>query len=68
MKTARVVVNLEPDEAAALKAHALETGCPQTELIRRAIRLALFADKQVSRKSAQRTPVLFAPNRGVETR
>ena len=61
MKTSRVCVNLEPEEAAALKERAAVTGVPQSEQIRRAIRLALFADEQVTKKATHQQPVLFVP-------
>ncbi|HWY20029.1 MAG TPA: ribbon-helix-helix domain-containing protein [Candidatus Acidoferrum sp.] len=64
-QTKRVCVNLTPEQAAALKERAVTTGVPQSEQIRRAINLSLFADAQGTRKSPQ--PVLFTPQ-GRETR
>lgn len=58
----RICVNLTSEQVASLKQRALDTGVPQSEQIRRAINLALFADKQTPRKQ----PVLFAPK--AETR
>jgi hypothetical protein len=47
----RIVVNIEPELALALRDKRAETGVPTTEYIRRAIRLALFGDAQAARKS-----------------
>jgi hypothetical protein len=58
-QTKRICVNLTPEQAAALKERAVTTGVPQSEQIRRAINLSLFADAQGTRKSPQQ-PVLFA--------
>jgi len=44
----RIVVNIEPELAAALRDKRAETGVPTTEYIRRAIRLALFGDAQAA--------------------
>jgi hypothetical protein len=61
----RICVNVSDEQAAALQRRNVETGVPQSEQIRRAINLALFADEQVGKKTTQH-PVLFA--RQQETR
>jgi hypothetical protein len=61
----RISVNLTPEQVDALKARAIETGVPQSEQIRRAVNLAVFADAQGARMSSQQ-PVLFTPQK--ETR
>ena len=54
----RICVNVSDEQAAALQRRNVETGVPQSEQIRRAINLALFADEQVGKKSTHQ-PVLF---------
>jgi hypothetical protein len=61
----RISVNLTQEQVAALKERAAATGVPQSEQIRRAINLAVFADAQGVRKSSHQ-PVLFTQQR--ETR
>lgn len=61
----RISVNLTPEQVTALKERAVATGVPQSEQIRRAINLAVFADAQGPRKSSNQ-PVLFVPR--LETR
>jgi ribbon-helix-helix protein len=41
------------DQSKALKERSLQTGVPQSEQIRRAINLVLFADKQSKRQRKQ---------------
>jgi hypothetical protein len=73
----RISVNLTEEQAAALKAHARESGVPQAETIRRAIAFALCPDEKTAERVAlfhamtpkQREgfqPVLFTPKQ--ETR
>ena len=41
-----IVLRIDPTLFEALKTHQCETGVPVSEFIRRAIRMALFADAQ----------------------
>jgi hypothetical protein len=47
MREVRVMTYVTKEEAAALKERAATTGVPTAEFLRRAIRLAEFADRKV---------------------
>jgi hypothetical protein len=64
-KDVRIPIRVDAETAARLEQRSEETGVPIAEFVRRAIRLAEFADEQPSRKRAG-TPVLFTPRQ--ETR
>jgi Arc/MetJ-type ribon-helix-helix transcriptional regulator len=76
MQTAKhdrsILLRLTSEMLAQLIENRRMTGCNVSEFIRRAVNLALFADKQsanqnaAKREPAQTMPVLFTPKR--ETR
>jgi hypothetical protein len=58
MYTERLLLRLCPELATALKQNRALTGVSASEYVRRAIRLALFADRQAAnRDAAKREPV-----------
>jgi len=59
MASKQLVIQVDPDLLARLKAKKKETGCPVTEMVRRALMVYLSLTPAPIEKRAEQQPVFF---------